>query len=295
MTWLVATGRALGGPATIVRRDPLDGGYASAEVERVDLEIDGRIHPVVRKRATGAEIAAMRALAVIPGHHGLRPIAVGPDWLVLPFVDASSLADGAAVPDAVWEALARVHAHWRGKRPRALPVVDAAWWARLCDITLVAVDGAACREPDPAFDAAARSLRAWRADPRIRAALALLPRTLVHGDPHRGNILAGPAGEVLIDWGNARVAAPGLDLAVLRAQGSPAPPAYTSRFAELTGGGLPTALRAVEMAWADVHVHVQYLGFAADHLGPARVAEMIGNATVALEALGPALADLPAG
>lgn len=287
-TALAAAGRALGGPATIVRRHPLDGGYASAGVERLDLEVAGRIHPVVLKRATGAEIAAMRALAVVPDHHGLRPLAAGPDWLVLPFVDAPALAEGAAVGADVWDALARVHAHWLGKRPRGLPVVDAAWWARLCDITLVAVEGAARREPHPAYDEAAGALRTWRADPRIRGALAVLPRTLVHGDPHRGNILAGSDGAVLIDWGNARVAAPGLDLAVLRAQGSPAPAAYTARFAELAGGGLPAALHGIETAWADVHVHVQYLGFAADHLGPARVAEMIGNAAAAL-------ADLPAG
>ena len=34
---------------------------------------------------------------------------------------------------------------------------------------------------------------------------------------------------------------------------------------------------APERHWADVHVHVQYLGFAADHLGAARVGEMIDD------------------
>ena len=70
----------------------------------------------------------------------------------------------------------------------------------------------------------------------------------------------------LIDWGNARVAPAALDLATLRAQGAVPPP----WFAEPPGRD-----------WADVHVHVQYLGFAADHLGAARVGEMIATATAA--------------
>jgi hypothetical protein len=35
-----------------------------------------------------------------------------------------------------------------------------------------------------------------------------------------------------------------------------------------------------------VQVNVQYLGFAADHLGPGRVAEMVENARRALSQLG---------
>jgi hypothetical protein len=49
-------------------------------------------------------------------------------------------------------------------------------------------------------------------------------------------------------------------------------------------------VREVERLWAQVHVHVQYLGFAADHLGTERVVEMIDTAARALDALGPALA-----
>ncbi|MFC4946377.1 phosphotransferase [Pseudonocardia sp. GCM10023141] len=259
----------------------------------MELDVAGEARSVVLKRATAVEVAAMRAIAVVRELDGPRPLAIGTDWLVLPFVDAPALANCLAVPDAVWQTLARVHAHWLGRRPRGLPVVDAAWWAGLCDRTLVAVEGGAARSPDPAFTDAARALRAWRADPRIVAALALLARTLVHGDPHRGNILGDADSGVLIDWGNARVAAPGLDLAVLRAQGAPAPATYTELFAQLTGGA--SGLQAVEAAWADVHVHVQYLGFAADHLGPGRVAEMIAHAAGALGRLGVGLADLPAG
>ena len=94
-----------------------------------------------------------------------------------------------------------------------------------------------------------------------------MPRTLVHGDAHRGNIL----GDTLIDWGNARVAPAALDLATLWAQDAIPPP----WFAEPPG----------RSDWAVVQVHVQYLGFAADHLGAARVGEMIETAAAALARL----------
>lgn len=259
------------------------GGYASDGVERVDLDVDGRAVSVVVKQAAAAEVAAMRALAVVRGVDRPRALAFAPDHLVLPLLDGSGLAEGDAVPDEVFETLARVHAHWWRKRPRGLPVVDAAGWGRLCDRTLVAVRGAAARTGDPAFADAAEAVTRWRADPRILAALAVLPRTLVHGDPHRGNILRDARGAVLIDWGNARVAPAGLDLAVLRAQGAAVPARYGELLDELTGGA--PRLPEIETAWAQVHVHVQYLGFAADHLGAARVTEMVGNARRALATL----------
>jgi hypothetical protein len=167
----------------------------------------------------------------------------------------------------VWDTLDRVHAHWHRKRPRGIPVVDGPWWAALCDRTLVAVRAGLARTGDAAFADAAQALESWRGDRRILRALATLPRTLCHGDPHRGNIL----GDTLIDWGNARVAPAGLDLAVLRAQGADTAPH------DAPG----------ERDWADVHVHVQYLGFAADHLGAERVAEMVATAAHALDRLSP--------
>jgi hypothetical protein len=191
-----------------------------------------------------------------------KALAIGPGWLVLPFVDAPALGAAEPVPEPVWRTLAAVHAHWRGKRPRGIPVVDAAWWAALCDRTLVAVRGGLARTGEPEFADAERAVLAWRADPAIIAALARLSRTLVHGDAHRGNVL----GDTLIDWGNARVAPAALDLATLRAQGATPPP----WFPEPPGRD-----------WADVHVHVQYLGFAADHLGAARVGAMIATAAAA--------------
>ena len=258
--WLPAVGRALGGSPRVVGRTPLAGGYVSDGVERIDLEIGRGTARVVLKNASPVEVAAMRAVAVVGGVAGA--LAVGQGWVALPFVDAPPLADGAPVPGAVWDTLARVHTHWYRKRPRGVPVVDAAWWAALCDRTLVAVRGGGYADAE-------RALLAWREDSRILRALATLPRTLCHGDPHRGNVLGG----TLIDWGNARVAHAGLDLAVLCAQGAEVPARYTDHAPPW------------ERHWADVQVNVQYLGFAADHLGAERVAEMVAAAASALSRL----------
>lgn len=272
--WLPAAGRALGAAPVVLDRTPLAGGYVAASVQRLDLDVAGRTVAVVLKTASPVEVAAMRAVNVVGADAAV--LAAGDGWLLLPFVDGTPPADGEPVPDAVWATLARVHAHWWRKRPRGVPVVDASWWARLCDVALTAVRGAAARTGDPAFTEAERALVSWRVDPRIGAALAILPRTLVHGDAHRGNVLGG----TLIDWGNARVAPAGLDLATLRGQGEPEPAAYRELFDELRPQARPPA--DLERSWGDAHVNVQYLAFAADHLGPARVTEMITTTERAL-------------
>ncbi|GAA2559208.1 phosphotransferase [Pseudonocardia hydrocarbonoxydans] len=273
--WLPAATRALGARPAVLGRTPLTGGYVAASVERLDLDVDGRVVPVVLKTASAVEVAALRAVHVVRADPAV--LAAGDGWVLVPFVDGTPPAEHEPVPDAVWATLAQVHAHWWRKRPRGVPVVDAAFWRGLCDRTLVAVRGAAARTGDPIYGEVAAALDAWRADPRIGAALARLPRTLVHGDAHRGNVL----GTALIDWGNARVAPAAVDVVTL---GGDPPQAYT----EVLDARVPAAARApaeVERAWAQVHVHVTYLGFAADHLGAARVTEMAGNAERALATL----------
>ncbi|MEU7818160.1 aminoglycoside phosphotransferase family protein [Pseudonocardia sp. NPDC049154] len=281
--WLAAVARRLGGTPEVVGRTPLAGGYVAEGVERVDLRVGDRAVPVVVKPADPVEVAAMRAVAVVEGV--VAPRMLHPDPLVLTWVDGEPAAEGDPVPADVWRTLARVHRHWLRKRARGIPVVDAEWWAALCERTLVALRGGAGRTGEAEYERAAGLVAEWAADPRIRAALALLPRTLCHGDPHRGNML-GAAGTdwALIDWGNARMAPAGLDLAVLEAQGRSDDAAYRAE-----APALPGPLAAVEREWARAHVHVQYLGFAADHLGAARVAEMIETAGESLSRLGPAL------
>ena len=152
----------------VLDRAPLSGGYVAASVEKLVLDVDGQQRTVVLKAAEPVEVAAMRAVAVVTG---LRPpLAIGPGWLVLPFVDAPALGAAEPVPEAVWRTLAAVHAHWLGKRPRGIPVVDAAWWAALCDRTLVAVRGGLARTGEREFADAER--RCWPGGPTRRSPTA---------------------------------------------------------------------------------------------------------------------------
>ena len=264
-SWLAA----LGPGATVRVRTPLAGGYVAASVERVEVDAAAGPRTVVVKRTTAAEVAAMRAVAVVRDDRLPRMIATGRDadghWILLPHHDGPALAAGEPVPAAVWEVLGAVHRHWVGKRPRGLPVVDAVWWRRtITEHTLVAVRGAAERTGDRALARVAALLADWAVDPRAARALAVLPRTLCHGDAHPGNVLLPATGPVLIDWGGARVAPPGLDVVTL---GGEPPAAYS-------GPALPPELVPVHAHWARAQAHVQYLAFAADHLGADRVLEM---------------------
>lgn len=79
-------------------------------------------------------------------------------------------------------------------------------------------------------------------DGHVRGTLALLarqPAVLVHGDPHLGNVLADEAGRPqLIDWTDAALAWPGVDLFVLlprRGAGDGRREALLSAYAEALG------------------------------------------------------------
>lgn len=284
--WLGPVARWAGAPVVVTARAPLSGGYVADAVERIDLDAGGRPVSVVLKRARASEVAAMRAVAVVPGVDRPRLLAAGADrhgpWLVVPHYPGPALTSGDP-PAEVWDVLGRVHTHWHRKRPRGLPVVDAGWWrGMVTGHALPAVRAARDRTGDARLAEVVGLLEAWATDQRLRTALAVLPRTLTHGDAHRGNVLLAHDGAVLIDWGNARVAPAGLDVATLAAQGITPPPAYRAP-------DLPPPLREVERLWATVQVHVQYLAFVADHLGTARVVEMVETAARALGELGPAL------
>jgi aminoglycoside phosphotransferase (APT) family kinase protein len=121
------------------------------------------------------------------------------------------------------------------------------------------------------LDRANRLVRSWSTDHRMVDALAVLPSALVHGDVHAGNVLISPDSAVLIDWGNARIGPAMLDVANCAPPGSANHDAYLRAWAESTGAPLNPMTAAVGSPWASVHVNVQYLGWAAQHLAPSRV------------------------
>lgn len=283
--WLGPLARRRRRTVAVRDRTPLSGGYGSGGAERIDLD-DGTT--VVLKRTAAVEAAALRAVAVVNGPVRLpRLLASGDGWVLLEHVDGTPLPDDAPVPDEVWRTLALVHAHWRRNRPRGIPVVDDAWWAARCR-------HAAERLRAAGHDGADLVAR-WADDERARTALRALPRTLCHGDAHRGNVLVGPSGAMLLDWGNARAAAGSLDTVVLTAPpadgpadapAAPVPAVYRDTLHAALGAPDPPAMVAAENAWARAQAHVQYLSFAADHQPADRATSMIAVVTAALDEFG---------
>ncbi|MGI8815054.1 MAG: phosphotransferase family protein [Pseudonocardia sp.] len=369
--WLAAVVSRYGDPVTVSASRPLAGGYVARDVRLIELLVAGEPVAVVWKLCSAREVAALRAVAEVPGigrpplladgcgpllaggcqDDGCAPLLAGGcqddgcaddgcaddrPWVLMPHHPGTPLVAGQLVPERVYEVLARVHARYLVRPPPWLPVVDAASLRRLClAVARPAVRGAADRAADRAGDRAAdragdradtrgegaartyalaeAALLAWACDERMLAALTVLPATLAHGDLHRGNILfdtgqpsgadaavSGSSGAdaadadrtAIIDWGNARIAPGGLDLAVLAEQGGVDEDRYHRRLAELTGRPASPELRAVERQWALAMGYVQYLSFAADHLGADRVGEMIDLAASAFERLGPTLTRL---
>ena len=221
--WRRALERRLGAPVRVLGRAPLTGGYVAASVEQGGPR---RRRAGAHRRAQGGRPGRGRGHA--RGRRGGRAAAAAGDrpGLAGAAVRGRARRSGppSRCPSRCGAPSPRCTRTGSGERPRGIPVVDAAWWAALCDRTLVAVRGGLARTGEREFADAER--RCWPGGPirRSPTALARLPRTLVHGDAHRGNVL----GDTLIDWGDARVAPAALDLATLRAQGAVPPPWFAA-------------------------------------------------------------------
>ncbi|MFD2081210.1 phosphotransferase family protein [Actinopolymorpha cephalotaxi] len=284
--------------ARVVRRTPITNGYSSPSVERLDLLIemgDGTAvkRQVLRKHATEAEVTVLRALRDVTDTRASalpRLLADGTDaagpWVVLPFYPGNAPASEADVSDDVLESLAVVHVRHVNATLPGLPVVDGTWWdngfrhvdRRLSELLPFA------SEPAPLHEAL-DLVRSLRGDPLLVRTPERLSRTLVHGDIHANNILAGPAGAKIIDWGAGTLGPAMLDLANLVAPGSPRFAVYVEAWEATAGRALDLPRANLEYQWATACVNIKYLGFAAHHLGGDAVREMLRRARGALDAL----------
>ena len=208
-----ATGWDLAAWGEAAVRGPAHGG---ARNEIVRVELDGRRCIARRGRrggeALGWEVELLCHLAasgvgvpkLVPAQDGR--LFVG-STIVMEEVrgDRLAKADRVAIP----RALRRVHAATTGwaQRPGFLSSRELLVADRGGDIDLAAM---------PA-DAARSCREAW-------ARLPDLPHTVVHGDPNPGNAIESSGGVVLLDWDEARVDHPWLDLAALGRELSELPP-----------------------------------------------------------------------
>ena len=273
----------------IVSRAPVSGGHSDATKERVHVVVTdeaGEVEQIaLLKRTSEAEISALRRASAVPDATAVpRVIAAGADadgsWVMLPFYDGRPAEDETLLPRNVLETLARLHAHYLDRPlPGRLPVVDSGWWRAKCAVSAERLHALG----RPATSALAREVTALRDEQRVVEALDTLPRTLLHGDVHRNNVLVDERGRgMLVDWGGALVGAPALDIANLGGPAGDAYRTYVDTWESLTGERLGDAAWRRSRLAATVWANVKYLAFAAKVFGDDTARSMWGAATAAL-------------
>lgn len=280
------------------RRSPMSGGTVAARIERIDISViddDGqeRTVTVVQKWTWLHEIAGLRAAQAVRERARAVPllIAAGGDessaWLITPFYIGTGTTNS-EIPNGIFEALALLHAAYADSWPEltGIPVVDAHWWRDIClSYARGAVIRQAERRPSRELDRARAVLEIMAEDDRVSEVLEALPRSLLHGDVHYGNILVHDDESVLLDWGSARVGAPMLDLANVAALDSPAFDAYSNAWCRVTGAALDRSTAELGYRWAALQIPVQYLAWVVQSRPPCEVDAALDRAEAALVAL----------
>jgi aminoglycoside phosphotransferase (APT) family kinase protein len=260
----------------------LEGGHAGAEVYRVDLQFRlangaSQAVPVVLKNTSESEVGVMRALREVPGADALPlTIACGErarvpgkgsvHWFVTPLYEGEHLTFEDEVPRLVIESLARVHAHYclRVGQLGWLRCLDGDAFHQALDGALQGLGAAQRRQPHALLAQAHGDLELAGQDPAILAALEVLPVTLTHGDVHPWNIVRLPGERaVLIDWGNALVAPPMLDLANLVEIDSENWETYLAVWERVRGEAMDPHHARLGYHWATVMINLQYLPYGA--------------------------------
>jgi aminoglycoside phosphotransferase (APT) family kinase protein len=301
--------RLLGQPARIRAVDvsPLKGGHAGAGVYRLDVHFrlangDSRAVPLVLKNTSASEVGVMRVLREVPGASALPlTIACGEHvpilgnepvhWFVTPLYEGEHLTFEDEVPRPVVESLARIHAHFCAKQLGWLPRLDGGAVRRALDGALETLAAAQHRQPHALLAQAYAGLAPAGRDPAILAALAVLPVTLTHGDVHPWNIVRLPGERaVLIDWGNALLAPPMLDLANLVEIDSENWETYLAAWESASGEAMDPDRARLGYHWATVMINLHYLPYSAeqwpqDQDAPAAVSGMVGRLQDAVRAL----------
>lgn len=258
-------------------------GYSGKAVDRIDLTLatpnrSGITASFVRKACLAVEIRALEFLATVLGATALpevivswpsaeRPFDQEAKGFASPFYPGGKLTFDDPIPDAVLVTLARVHAECCHTEALGWTwTFDAAHFERRHAYALAVLSASEHFKATTADHAEwlNRLERVGRSD-RLRDAGYELPKSLVHGDMHPENIVLRADGSpVIIDWGNACVAPPMLDLANIISIDSTGWHTYLSAYRK-AGGTIdePTCRRAYW--WARAATGLFYLPWIAEH------------------------------
>jgi thiamine kinase-like enzyme len=268
---------------------PLTGGYVASSVYRLDLEFgDAAVHSFVQKYADVSEIRVMKrlqddlALAEIPP---VVSASTENDWFVMPFYEGRPLDFDDDLPLAIIKALATIHAFYgtRTEQIDWLPQVNAAFIEGLVRYIIKCLNDNRERFSTSIYTEVYNQLQAADIAPTLDKTFQRLPKTLIHGDVHSGNVIRTAAGSyILFDWGNARVAPGMLDIANMVEMGSETWNAYVRALEAASGKAVDLEIAYV---WATAVVNLQYLPFAIGQLEPGTAQEMLEKLRAALTVL----------
>ncbi len=281
-----------------VETTTLKGGYASKALYRHDVSFtreDGRRHrsSFVQKFCKVSEIRMLQELGAKCAAPALPEVVAAKrsdecpedpaaNWFISPLYEGRELTFDDPVPQDVVTTLAKVHASLaeEAKSGRWTWVFDLSHFERILDEAVEALASADLFQQTVADHTVwVARLQALRGSQVFAEATASLPKTLVHGDMHPGNIIVCVDGRsVVIDWGNVCVAPAFLDISNIIPIDSPNWDLYCRTYHE--AGGVvsdQTALRG--FLWAQAATGLQYLPWIARHHTDApRVINQILNA-----------------
>jgi hypothetical protein len=289
MSNLVDLGALLGSPVREHAVRELGGGAVSERVERWTVRLaDDRVVDLVFKRASGHEIAGLRAAQEVRPAATAVPslVAAGSDWLMTPFVDGERAQ---RVPPNVLRSLALLHTRFLDAAVDGVSRVDLEWWHGLCLGWIAPRVAALPAGPGASAGRAADLVARAAAHPGVPRLLGRLHPTLLHGDVHLGNLLVSSVTSVssvdhdevgtLIDWGSARVGPAMLDLANVVPIGALGP------YREAAGSWLTDEQIDLGYRWAALQIPLQYLPWTAENRPPEQVAGVLDQIEIALAAL----------
>lgn len=280
----IESGTTYGRVAEVREAGRIGKGRVSPGVDLIEVTFeDGSALRVVRKRTSPAEVAALTALrgtGLVEEGRVPELIAHGDDWSLLRHYDGEHPADDSAIPDEVFDTLARVHA--TAVAPAGIKRVDPSWWSRLChEMTLPDLRERAGEVPE--LGLAADELARTAYDERVMRAMEHLPWTLVHGDMHARNVVSGPAGTTIIDWESCVLGPPMMDVARLTEYGSGPYHRYLAEWRRLTGRDTRAELGH---RWARVLLTTQRLGFTVSTAPPEQIIALVDERRRALDRVG---------
>ncbi|MFT3854870.1 MAG: phosphotransferase [Ilumatobacteraceae bacterium] len=281
----------------------LHGGTQAALLQRFTVDAGSFRAALVLKLTWCAEFVALSRLAPlatelravprlvdgdfltpVTGAHPPGPLE--PAWIVTPFVDGVAASGATDLPLTLFADLADLHASTIDVSEPPIVEITASWFAHLAGIYVTGeIAGTPGIDPGVISELTARTRHLARSE-AIERALRTLPRCLLHGDVHAGNVLVADDGTaVLLDWANARIGPMLVDLANVAEPGSAALTTYLACLEARLGQPLDRRLVDVGYWYATVQINTQYLPWVLANHGSAAAVAMSDRAVDAEQQL----------